>query len=168
MAQLSFHSPIGDLTLSEEEGFLVAVDWGWGRDQAPTPVLRLAVAQAHRYFDGQQRCFDLPMRPAGTAYRQRVWAAACLIPFGTTWTYARLAATVGGSARAVGAAMAANPLPLLVPCHRVVAASGVGGYSGGDGTATKQALLDLERTAVEQELVAQPMIKPPLTKDKPT
>jgi len=168
MPQLSLHSPIGDLTLSEEDGVLVALDWGWGRDQARTPILLQAVAQVHHYFDGQRRCFDLPTRPAGSAYRQRVWAEACRIPFGASWTYSQLAAKAGGGARAVGAAMSANPLPILVPCHRVVAASGLGGYSGGEGVATKQALLELERTIVEHDAAARSMIDPPRTRNPPT
>ena len=145
MAQLSLHSPVGDLTLSEEDGFLVAVDWGWGRDQTRSPALLYAVSQMHRYFDGKLHSFDLPLHPAGSIYRRQVWAAARHIPFGATWTYARLAAEAGSSARAVGGAMAANPLPIVVPCHRVVAASGLGGYSGGDGATTKRALLEMER-----------------------
>ena len=158
MPQLSLHSPVGDITISEEDGAIVALDWGWGRDQDRTDLLVEAVAQVHRYFDGRLRRFDLPLRPTGTAYRQCVWTAVGRIPLGITATYAALAAEVGGGARAVGTAMATNPLPILVPCHRVVASSGLGGYSGGDGLATKRALLRLEQSA----------LAPPLIGDRPS
>lgn len=144
MPQLSLHTPIGDVTLSEEDGAIVSVDWGWGRDQAETPLLCRARTQLHEYFDGQRHAFDLPLRPAGSAYQQRVWEAMGDIPYGDTRTYGALAALVGGSARSVGPACGANPLPILIPCHRVVAAGGLGGYSGGEGPQTKRLLLALE------------------------
>ena len=142
--QLSLHTPIGDLTVSEEEGALVALDWGWGRDQTETPLLREARAQLHAYFDQELTRFDLPLAPNGTSYRLRVWAALAAIPYGETRAYAEIARAAGGSPRSVGQACGANPLPLLIPCHRALAAAGPGGYSGGDGLATKRALLALE------------------------
>ncbi len=144
MPQLSLHSPIGDLTVSEEGGAIVALDWGWGRDQAETPVLIRARDLLDAYFDGQPVAFDLPLSPAGSAYHRRVWTALCGIPAGTTCSYARLAGLAGGSARSIGGAMRSNPIPILIPCHRVVAATGLGGYSGGDGAETKRFLLTLE------------------------
>jgi methylated-DNA-[protein]-cysteine S-methyltransferase len=146
--QISLHTPVGDLSLAEEDGKIVALDWGWGRDQAATPLLLRARAQLHAYFDGGQTEFDLPLAPAGSAYQQRVWAALCQIPPGQTRTYGQIAALVGGSARSVGGAVAANPLPILIPCHRVVAVNGLGGYSGGDGLETKRALLALEHRSM--------------------
>ncbi len=147
MPQLSLHSPIGDLTVSEENGAVVSLDWGWGRDQTPTPLLARAREELQAYFDGAlPACrFSLPLAPPGTAYRHRVWAALAGIPPGQTRTYAAIAARAGGSPRSVGQAVAANPIPILIPCHRVVAGDGPGGYSGGDGLITKQYLLDLER-----------------------
>jgi methylated-DNA-[protein]-cysteine S-methyltransferase len=145
--QLSLHSPVGDLTVSEEAGRIVALDWGWGRDQAATPLLRRAREQLEAYFGQALTAFDLPLAPAGTAYRQRVWAAMQRIPFGETRPYAALATTVGGSARAIGGACAANPIPILIPCHRVVGSTGEGGYSGGEGLPTKRALLAIEAGA---------------------
>lgn len=144
MPQLSLHSPIGDLTVSEENGAIVAVDWGWGRDQEETPLLASARAQLFAYFDRERTNFDLPLAPAGTPFQRRVWAALQAIPYGQTRSYAEIAATLGSAARAVGQASAANPIPILIPCHRVVAVGSLGGYSGGDGAATKRALLDLE------------------------
>ncbi len=148
MPQLSLHSPIGDLTVSEENGAIVALDWGWGRDQTETPLLTRTRDALFAYFDRERTRFDLPLAPVGTPFQCRVWAALQTIPYGHTRSYAVLAATLGSVARAVGQANAANPIPILIPCHRVVAAGGLGGYSGGDGAATKRALLDLEAASL--------------------
>lgn len=148
MPQLSCLTPIGEITFSEDEGSIVALDWGRGRDQAATPLLREAVAQLQDYFDGTRMAFDLPLSPFGSAFQRRVWDALRAIPPGETRTYGDLAALLGSSARAVGQANGANPIPIVIPCHRVVAAAGrLGGYSGGEGAVTKRVLLDLERRA---------------------
>ncbi len=155
MPQLSLHTQIGDLTVSEEAGRIVALDWGWGRDQTETPLLVRARDQLHAYFDGEAMTFDLPLSPAGTAYQQRVWAALCRIPFGEVRTYAEIARQAGGGPRSVGGANSTNPIPILIPCHRVVAAVGLGGYSGGEGLDTKRSLLALEsRTRTRPTAVA--------------
>jgi methylated-DNA-[protein]-cysteine S-methyltransferase len=149
MPQLSLHSPLGELTLSEEDGAIVAVDWGRGRDQAETPLLRDARRQLQDYFDGARLDFDLPLAPHGTPFRRRVWDLMRRIPAGGTRTYLDLARDLGSAPRAVGQACGDNPIPILIPCHRVVSASGgLGGYSGGEGQATKRYLLDLERRAL--------------------
>jgi len=148
LPQLSLHTPVGDITLSEEDGWIVALDWGWGRDQAETELLRRASNQLHGYFDGQCLSFDLPLAPQGSPYRRRVWAALRAIPPGETRTYQDIARLAGGSPRSVGGANGANPIPILIPCHRVVATGGIGGYSGGDGLSTKRYLLDLESRAL--------------------
>jgi methylated-DNA-[protein]-cysteine S-methyltransferase len=148
LPQVSLHSPIGDISVSEESGAIVAVDWGWGRDQSDTPVLRRAVEQLHAYFDGELTAFDLPLAPAGTPYRRRVWQALCAIPYGATRTYLDITHAAGGSPRSVGQANGCNPIPIIIPCHRVVATTHIGGYSGGDGLATKRALLALESHAL--------------------
>jgi methylated-DNA-[protein]-cysteine S-methyltransferase len=144
---LSLHSPIGDISVSEVEGAIVAVDWGWGRDQDATSLLRRARQQLHEYFDGELTEFDLPLVPAGTTYRRRVWQALCAIPYGATRSYIDVARVAGGSARSVGQANGSNPIPIIIPCHRVVATTHLGGYSGGDGLATKRYLLALEARA---------------------
>ena len=125
----------------------MAVDWGWGRDQDPTPLLLEARRQIHAYVDRRLDRFDLPLAPAGSAYRRRVWSALCDIPPGQTRTYAEIALVAGGVARSVGQANGANPIPVLIPCHRVVSAAGIGGYTGGDGLTTKRFLLQLEARA---------------------
>ncbi len=144
MPQLSLHSPVGDLTVSEEDGHLVALDWGFGRDQTETPVLERARAALWDYFDGKPLA-ALPLAPAGTDYQKKIWAALCAIPAGQTRTYVEIAKVAGGSPRSVGGANSRNPIPIFIPCHRVVAVGGIGGYSGGDGLETKRRLLALER-----------------------
>lgn len=150
MAQLSLHTPLGDLTVSEEDGAIVALDWGHGRDQTETPLLKRARDQLQDYFDGTRTAFDLPLAPHGTDFQRRVWDALLRIPSGETRSYLDIAREVGCRApRAIGQANGANPIPILIPCHRVVAADGsLGGYSGGEGEATKLYLLDLERRAL--------------------
>lgn len=138
------HSPVGDITVFEEDGAIVSLDWGWVPYQESTPVLEQARTQLEAYFDGELTKFDLKLAPAGTAYRRAVWQALCDIPFGETRTYIDIARQVGGSARSVGQANGRNPIPLIIPCHRVVAVSHIGGYSGGDGLPTKRWLLALE------------------------
>ena len=146
MPQLTALTPLGNLTLSEQDGAIVALDWGRGRDQSPTPLLRRAAAALHAYFDGASDPFaDLPLDPAGSAFRRRVWAALRAIPRGRTQSYGELARALGSSARAVGTACSGNPIPIIIPCHRVTGVSGLGGYSGGDGAATKRYLLGLEQ-----------------------
>ena len=153
MPQLSLHSPIGPLTVSAEADAIVSIDWGWGRDQQPTSLLLQAKAWLQAYFDGRIEPLTLPLAPAGTAYRRRVWSVIGAIPPGQTRSYQAVAAAAGGSARSVGGAMANNPIPLLIPCHRVLGSGpggrpAIGGYSGGAGIETKRFLLDLERRAV--------------------
>jgi methylated-DNA-[protein]-cysteine S-methyltransferase len=144
MPQLSMHTPVGEVTITEEDGAIVAVDWGRGRDQQPTPLLRRACAQLEAYFDGTRTDFDLPLEPKGSKFQHAVWKAMIGIPAGETRTYGEVAAAIGGTARAVGGACGANPIPIIIPCHRIVAASHLGGYSGQGGLDTKQALLRLE------------------------
>lgn len=149
MPQLSLHTPLGEVTLSEEDGAIVALDWGRGRDQAATPLLRAARAQLHDYFDGRRTGFDLPLNPRGTAFQRRVWDALRRIPPGETRSYRDLARELRTAARAVGQANGRNPIPILIPCHRVVAADGsLGGYSGGDGPDTKRFLLGVEGVTI--------------------
>jgi len=144
MAHLSCHSPLGDLSLFEEEGAIVSLEGGWAGEQAPTALLRRVRDALDAYFDGAPLPEELPLNPSGTAYQLRVWQQLRRIPHGQTRTYAELAAASGGSARSIGQANGRNPIPLLIPCHRVVAVHDLGGYSGFDGLDTKRFLLDLE------------------------
>jgi methylated-DNA-[protein]-cysteine S-methyltransferase len=142
--QLSLHSPVGDITVFEEDGAIVSLDWGWVPYQDISPLLEAAREQLQAYFDGTLTAFDLPLAPSGTAYRRSVWQALRDIPYGETRSYQAIAAQAGGSARSVGQANGHNPIPLIIPCHRVVATKHIGGYSGGDGLPTKRWLLALE------------------------
>lgn len=132
-------TPIGPFRLTECDGVIVGAEWREGPVPS-TPLLRRAVEQVTQWFAGRRRAFDLPIAPAeGFAADMR--EAMLAIPFGETRTYGEIAHDLGVSARAVGQGCGANPLPLIVPCHRVLAAHGVGGYSGGAGVETKIALL---------------------------
>jgi methylated-DNA-[protein]-cysteine S-methyltransferase len=141
------HAPVGDLTIFAENEEIVALEWGWGSLQDASPVLVKAKAALEKYFDGGMLPDDLPLRPAGSPYRQKVWAALRKIPAGQTRSYGEIARVAGGSPRSVGGANAANPIPIFIPCHRVLSSTGIGGYSGGEGLATKRALLALEKLA---------------------
>lgn len=145
MSQISLHSPIGDLSVAEEGGNIVSLDWGWGSAQSKTPLLLEARRQIEAYFDGDLEDFELPLAPAGTPFQRLVWAALSAIPYARTITYGALATEVKTSPRAAGMACGANPIPLIIPCHRVLGAGGqLGGYSGDGGVQTKVALLCLE------------------------
>ena len=139
------HAPIGDLTISVEDNMIVSLDWGWAQEQNTNTLLQDAKSQLDDYFDGLRKNFDLPLEPPGTKFQQRVWSMMEQIPYGKTITYGEIAKALGSSARAVGMACGANPIPVIIPCHRVVAANDMGGYSGDGGVKTKRALLHLER-----------------------
>lgn len=145
MPQLSTHSPVGDLTISEEEGKLVSLDWGWGKDQLETPLLVKAKNELEEYFDGTRKTFDLPLNPPGTKFLRHVWAELRRIPYGKTITYGELAVLVENVPRALGQACGKNPIPIIIPCHRVLGSGKqMVGYSGDGGVETKCALLRLE------------------------
>lgn len=143
---LVLSSPLGPLTLTEDHGALTSLRFGAFSDTpGETPLLRRAAGQLEEYFAGAHRSFDLPLDPAGTPFQRQVWQALATVPYGETCTYGQLAAAVGrpGGPRAVGLACNRNPLPLFLPCHRVVGADGaLVGYS--DGLEKKIALLTLE------------------------
>jgi methylated-DNA-[protein]-cysteine S-methyltransferase len=144
LQELSMQSPVGTLTLTEDAGAIVSIGWGDAAGRNGSPLLAEAARQLEAYFAGALTAFDLPLRPAGSAFEQRVWAAMRRIPYGGTQGYGDLAAAIGSAARAVGGACGRNPIPIVIPCHRVLAKTGLGGYSGRGGLATKQTLLSLE------------------------
>lgn len=151
-------SPIGPLLLTADAQDrltgLYAPDHKGGPTTAPGPrdaggVLATVTAQLDAYFAGERMRFDVPTHSAGSPLQQRVWASLVVVPYGTTTTYGVVAAGLGltpGAARAVGAANGRNPISIVVPCHRVVGASGaLTGYAG--GLAAKRLLLSLEAGA---------------------
>jgi methylated-DNA-[protein]-cysteine S-methyltransferase len=149
------HSPIGPLTLMAHDGHLTHLVM---EDQAHATVIPPTSrrdddafdevrAQLDQYFAGTRSRFDVPMRLAGTDFQRKVWAQLCAIPYGETISYGELAKRVGNpkASRAVGLANGRNPVAVIVPCHRVIAADGsLGGYGG--GLERKTQMLDLERT----------------------
>ena len=173
MPHLTIHTPLGELTIFEAEDAIVALDWGRAQlpegmtAEPPTALLREAARQLQDYFDGQRTQFDLPLNPAGSEFRRKVWDALRRIPPGETRSYLDIAREIGcRSPRAIGQANGDNPIPIIIPCHRVVAADGsLGGYSGGEGPATKRYLLALEARsragAATGELPLSPPQHPP-------
>ncbi len=148
-------SPVGRLSITEANGAVARIAWSdheageaaddLGAQPGETPLLARAARQLGEYFAGERRDFDLPLAPAGTAFQRRVWTEMARIPFGATESYGALARKTGSVARAVGGACGANPIPIVIPCHRVLGADGaLGGFSGGSGPATKRVLLELE------------------------
>jgi methylated-DNA-[protein]-cysteine S-methyltransferase len=144
MPSLAVPSPIGQLILDEADEAVVAIRWSDEPAGNGSPLLDEAARQLAAYFDGRLTDFDLPLRPAGSAHQRRVWTAMQRIPYGETRSYKDLAAAIGSAPRAVGGACGKNPIPVVIPCHRVLAKSGLGGYSGQGGLATKRHLLALE------------------------
>lgn len=146
-------SPVGRLLLAGDGESLIQVGFqsgprplrradGWQADHAP---FRAAIAQLEEYFAGGRRRFDLPLAPRGTEFQRRVWRALTEIPYGKTISYGELARHIGNpsASRAVGLANGANPLPIIVPCHRVIGADGsLTGFGG--GLPIKRKLLALE------------------------
>jgi len=137
-------SPIGHLTIEEEDEKIVAISWANRPGGNGSPLLAEAARQLQAYFDGKLSHFDLPLAPAGSPFEKRVWSAMQKIPYGETRCYGDLAVDISSAARAVGGACGKNPIPIVIPCHRVLAKAGLGGYSGAGGLDTKQALLRLE------------------------
>jgi len=146
MPHLSMTSPLGALTIFEDKGAIVALEWGRADNASSTPLLEKAKAQLNDYFDGKRTAFDLPLLPRGTPFQRSVWKQLSKIPFGAARTYGEVAKSVHSAPRAVGGACGKNPIPIIIPCHRVLGQGGkLTGYSGGDGVKSKQALLRLEK-----------------------
>ena len=139
-------TPVGPLWLVAADGGLASIAFEGPADaESGDPLLIEARQQLLAYFAGERERFDLPLAPRGTDFQRRVWDAVSAIPYGATTTYSALAAGIGSprASRAVGAANGRNPLPIVVPCHRVIGASGaLTGYGG--GVDVKTALLALE------------------------
>ncbi len=150
-------TPIGTLTLAADADGLRHIEfpdnrhpvdrecWIPGASGAAADVLRTTRGQLREYFDGRRQAFELPLRPQGTAFQMDVWRTLATIPWGATWSYRDLARTIGKpeAVRAVGAANGRNPLPIVLPCHRVIGADGsLTGFGG--GLPIKAALLRLE------------------------
>lgn len=148
-----FATPVGRLVVAADDGGLRHVVFeyerhpvrgrdAWVRDAGP---VREAREQLEAYFAGERDTFDLALNPVGTPFQCQVWQMLAQIPFGATWTYAGVAQRIGAptAVRAVGAANGRNPLPIILPCHRVIGADGsLTGFGG--GLPVKQFLLEHE------------------------
>ena len=149
MRRLTVASPVGPLTLAERDGALVGIAFGDGGGGDRTPLLDEAARQLAEYFEGRRRDFDLPLAPVGTPFQLEVWAALREIPYGQTRSYKDIACAVGRplACRAVGMANNRNPLPIVIPCHRVVGASGaLTGYAGGLEVKSKLLALEIQNS----------------------
>jgi len=158
--ETTMHTPIGELLLVASDRGLreIRLPLGMRRTSRPaagadTPVLAETRRQLDEYFRGKRRDFELPLDIDGSPFQREVWDALVRIPYGETESYGQLAERVGrpGAARAVGGANVRNPLPIVVPCHRVIGASGaLTGYGGPsqEGIAIKRWLIDHETAAV--------------------
>ncbi len=149
MDLLLFDTPLGQMALAEEDGALIRLYLpGTGIPRIlprETPLLLKAQRQLLEYFQKERQTFDLPLAPQGTPFQRAVWEELRRIPYGATCTYGDIAARIGRpkAVRAVGQANHHNPLPIFIPCHRVIGKNGaLTGYAG--GLALKQALLELE------------------------
>lgn len=149
-----FDCPLGPLLVAQDETGLREINFPkHGHAAAPAPewrrddsALRESIRQLRAYFAGQLENFDLPLAPEGTAFQQRVWGELCKIPYGETISYGELARRIGNpkAGRAVGLANGSNPIPIVIPCHRVIGSNGkLTGYGG--GLPIKEKLLALEK-----------------------
>lgn len=141
----SLQTPLGPVTLTETGGVITALDWT-NSPATPSPLLAEAILQLQAYFDRRLARFDLPL-DFGTGFAEQVRRAMSAIPYGETRRYGDLAREIGAPAQAIGQACGANPLPILIPCHRVLAAKGLGGFSAKGGVESKVFLLRLEGAA---------------------
>jgi methylated-DNA-[protein]-cysteine S-methyltransferase len=145
MPDITVPSPLGPLTLAETGGCITRLDWRASTRNDETKLLREARRQLLAYFAGKLRVFDLPLALAGSPFQLRVWQAMLRIPYGQTRSYGELAHETDSGPRPVGYACGTNPVAIIVPCHRVLAAGKrIGGYSGGAGIETKRLLLGIE------------------------
>jgi methylated-DNA-[protein]-cysteine S-methyltransferase len=131
MDEAVINAPFGQLKLIAENDILTGIEFLLERHALKKPVsplLRETEAQLAAYFKNPRHRFDLPMKLNGTSFQRRVWQTLCKIQPGSPLTYGQLAEKLGTAPRAVGGACGANPIPIIVPCHRVVSASGLGGF----------------------------------------
>ncbi len=146
MKRLTVPSTVGALTILQTGEVITSLDWG-GSAADDTALLREAARQLGAYFDGKLTKFDLPLEVKGSAFQRDICDAISSIPYGETLTYGDIASALGVPAQAVGQGCGGNPIPVLIPCHRVLAATGLGGFSGRGGVEAKVALLKLEGAA---------------------
>jgi methylated-DNA-[protein]-cysteine S-methyltransferase len=145
MPTASLHTRFGPLCVTEHDGAITQLSWGPAAHQDTSPLLTRALDQLRAYDAGTLDAFDLPLRVAGTDFQRAVCAAMSAIPMGETRTYGEIAKDLDAMPQAVGQACGANPIPVIIPCHRVMGAKGLTGFSGAGGVETKVALLRHEK-----------------------
>ncbi len=143
---LTKDTPLGPVTLVEENEAIVSLDWG-GAERDETPLLIEAQQQLAQYFAHGREAFELPLAPKGSDTLLHFLDALRAIPYGETKTYGEIAKETGLSAQAAGQACGANPIAIIIPCHRILGADGLGGFSAQGGVETKVALLKHEGAA---------------------
>lgn len=141
MLEKTIETQFGSLVLCEEDAAITRVRWGRADEEGDSDLLAEAARQLRAYDAGELRRFDLPLRVTGTDFQRAVCAAIQAIPCGETVTYGEIARELGAMPQAVGQACGANPIPVIIPCHRVMGAKGLTGFSGAGGVETKVALL---------------------------
>ena len=137
-------TPYGSIFVTESNDAIVAIDWKKQDDLQTTPLLEEAAKQMDAYFACELKNFDLPLAPKGDEFQQSVCKLISEIPYGETTTYGAIAEKLGTYGQPVGNACGGNSIPIIIPCHRVLAADGIGGYSGDGGVERKIELLKLE------------------------
>ncbi|WP_226688959.1 methylated-DNA--[protein]-cysteine S-methyltransferase [Ruegeria arenilitoris] len=147
MPMIAVDTQFGRLGIEETDGAITRVVWDGDDDQPDSALLQEAAAQMEAYDAGQLEQFDLPYFVAGSAFQKQICDVMYAIPFGETRTYGDIAKEVGQPPQPVGQACGGNPIPVIIPCHRVLSASGLGGFSAKGGVETKVALLRHERAA---------------------
>jgi methylated-DNA-[protein]-cysteine S-methyltransferase len=133
MAIAIIHTPTGPLSVTEDAGAITRVQWHGPTGTGDSDLLREVRQQIDAYFDGSRTEFDLPLRVDGSDFQRAVCDAMFAIPFGETVTYGDISKQLNVPAQAIGQACGGNPIPLIIPCHRVLGASGLGGFSGDGG-----------------------------------
>ena len=142
---ITVHSPIGILTIFGNSKHIFSLQWNKKSLFSSNPLLNETAKQLKAYFENQLQVFSIPLSPHGTVFQKSVWTRITTIPFGYTKTYGSLAKNLSSSARAIGQACGRNPIPIIIPCHRIIGYRNIlTGYSGNGGINTKHRLLSLE------------------------
>lgn len=141
------NTSLGCIEITEQSGFIAKVAWSKSQaseQHSESSLLQDAAAQITAYFNGELTLFTLPIKAEGTPFQQRIWDEMRKIPYGQVMTYGEVAQKIESHPRAVGSACGKNPIPVIIPCHRIVGQASLGGFSAGDDQETKQQLLKLE------------------------
>ena len=141
--KISFLTDLGPITIEEEGGKISSLLFSFSKNEEYTPLLLKAKTEVEEYLRGERKEFDLPLSPKGTPFQEKVWRELLKIKYGERVSYGEIGERIGSKAyRAIGNACGKNPIPLIIPCHRVVGKNNLGGFSL--GIELKKKLLDIE------------------------